>query len=132
MKLDLARRLLSHDPNHDLVRARNEIVEAEQTARNALVEIREAVSGYRAEGLEVEISRARRSLLSSTHWAAAALHFVPIFVLSRVGLMPEIIAQRNASEEAFPALRKQPGRPFCRRVRSDSAKIIESLPRCQG
>ena len=61
MKLDLARRLLSHDPD----RARNEIVEAEQTARNALAEVREAVSGYRAEGLDAEISRARRSLLSA-------------------------------------------------------------------
>jgi two-component system sensor histidine kinase DesK len=74
MKLDLARRLLSHesvshkpdrDPNRDLVRARNEIVDAEQTARNALAEVREAVSGYRAEGLDAEISRARRSLLSA-------------------------------------------------------------------
>ena len=65
VKLDLARRLLSHDSNHDLVRARNEIVEAEQTARNALAEVREAVSGYRAEGLDAEISRARRSLLSA-------------------------------------------------------------------
>jgi two-component system sensor histidine kinase DesK len=61
IKLDLARRLLSHDSD----RARNEIVEAEQTARNALAEIREAVSGYRAEGLDAEISRARRSLLSA-------------------------------------------------------------------
>jgi two-component system sensor histidine kinase DesK len=61
MKLDLARRLLSHDSD----RARNEIVEAEQTARNALAEVREAVSGYRAEGLDAEISRARRSLLSA-------------------------------------------------------------------
>jgi two-component system, NarL family, sensor histidine kinase DesK len=61
MKLDLARRLLSHDSD----RARNEIVEAEQTARNALAEVREAVSGYRAEGLAEEISRARRSLLSA-------------------------------------------------------------------
>ena len=61
VKLDLARRLLSHDSN----RARNEIVEAEQTARNALAEVREAVSGYRAEGLGAEISRARRSLLSA-------------------------------------------------------------------
>jgi two-component system, NarL family, sensor histidine kinase DesK len=60
VKLDLARRLLSHDSD----RARNEIVEAEQTARNALAEVREAVSGFRAEGLEAEISRARRSLLS--------------------------------------------------------------------
>ncbi len=61
VKLDLARRLLAHDSN----RARNEIVEAEQTARNALAEIREAVSGYRSEGLDREISRARRSLLSA-------------------------------------------------------------------
>ncbi len=69
VKLDLARRLLSNDsdrdPNRDLARARNEIVEAEQTARNALAEVREAVSGYRAEGLDAEISRARRSLLSA-------------------------------------------------------------------
>lgn len=61
LKLDLARRLLSHDSD----RARNEIVEAEQTARSALAEVREAVSGYRAEGLDAEISRARRSLLSA-------------------------------------------------------------------
>jgi two-component system, NarL family, sensor histidine kinase DesK len=61
VKLDLARRLLSHDSD----RARNEIVEAEQTARNALAEVREAVSGYRAEGLDAEISLARRSLLSA-------------------------------------------------------------------
>jgi len=61
VKLDLARRLLSRDPD----RARNEMVEAEQTARNALAEVREAVSGYRAEGLDAEIGRARRSLLSA-------------------------------------------------------------------
>lgn len=61
VKLDLARRLLSHDSG----RARNEIVEAEQTARNALAEVREAVSGYRAAGLDLEISRARRSLLAA-------------------------------------------------------------------
>jgi two-component system, NarL family, sensor histidine kinase DesK len=61
VKLDLARRLLSHDS----ARARNEIMEAEQTARNALAEVREAVSGFRAEGLEREISHARQSLLSA-------------------------------------------------------------------
>jgi two-component system, NarL family, sensor histidine kinase DesK len=65
VKLDLARRLLSHDPNQDLVRARNEIVEAEQTARSALTDVREAVSGYRGEGLGAEIGRARRSLLAA-------------------------------------------------------------------
>jgi two-component system, NarL family, sensor histidine kinase DesK len=61
VKLDLARRLLSHDSD----RARNEIVEAEQTARHALAEVREAVSGYRGEGLDAEISHARGSLLSA-------------------------------------------------------------------
>ena len=61
VKLDLARRLMSHDSD----RARNEIVEAEQTARDALAEIREAVSGFRTEGLDAEITRARRSLLSA-------------------------------------------------------------------
>jgi two-component system sensor histidine kinase DesK len=54
MKLDLARRLLARDSD----RARIEIVEAEQTARNALAEVREAVSGYRAEGLATEIGLA--------------------------------------------------------------------------
>jgi two-component system sensor histidine kinase DesK len=61
VKLDLARRLLSQDAD----RSRKEIVEAEQTARHALTEVREAVSGYRAEGLDAEISRARTSLLSA-------------------------------------------------------------------
>jgi two-component system, NarL family, sensor histidine kinase DesK len=61
VKLDLARRLLSHDSD----RARNEIVEAEQTARHAMAEVREAVSGYRADGLDQEIRRARQSLLSA-------------------------------------------------------------------
>ncbi len=40
-------------------------MEAEQTARSALAEVRQAVSGYRAEGLDTEISHARRSLLSA-------------------------------------------------------------------
>jgi two-component system, NarL family, sensor histidine kinase DesK len=61
VKLDLARRLLSQNSD----RAKNEIVEAEQTARKALAEVREAVSGYRTEGLGAEIARARRDLLSA-------------------------------------------------------------------
>jgi two-component system, NarL family, sensor histidine kinase DesK len=76
VKLDLARRLLSHDVN----RARNEIVEAEQTARTALTEVREAVSGYRAHGVNAEISRARRSLLSADVRLATAL--IPVSLSS--------------------------------------------------
>ncbi len=77
VKLDLARRLLSRDSD----RARNEIVEAEQTARNALAEVREAVSGYRAEGLNAEISRARRSLISADVQLTTAL--APVYLSSR-------------------------------------------------
>lgn len=82
VKLDLARRLFAHDS----ARARNEIVEAEQTARNALTEVREAVAGYRAEGLEAEISRARRSLLAAdvkltTALAPVGLSFTQVNVL---------------------------------------------------
>jgi two-component system, NarL family, sensor histidine kinase DesK len=65
VKLDLARRLLAGAPDRDLVRARKQIAEAEQTARNALAEVREAISGYRAEGLDAEFGRARQSLLSA-------------------------------------------------------------------
>jgi len=74
VKLDLARRLLSRDAD----RARNEILEAEQTARNALTEVREAVSGYRAEGLSAEISRARQSLLSAGVQLSTTLEPVPL------------------------------------------------------
>ncbi len=77
VKLDLARRLLSHDSD----RARNEIVDAEQTARNALAEVREAVSGYRADGLDAEIGRARRSLLSADVRLTATL--APVQLSSR-------------------------------------------------
>jgi len=61
VKLDLARRLLPRD----VERAGTEVAEAEETTRNALAEVREAVAGYRAEGLEAEIRRARRSLLDA-------------------------------------------------------------------
>jgi two-component system, NarL family, sensor histidine kinase DesK len=61
VKLDLARRLLTLNAE----RARDEIADAEQTARSALAEVRDAVSGYRAEGLDAEIGRARHSLLSA-------------------------------------------------------------------
>jgi two-component system, NarL family, sensor histidine kinase DesK len=74
VKLDLARRLLALDTD----RARNEIVEAEQTARNALTEVREAVSGYRAEGLSAEIGRARQSLLAADVQLTTALAPVPL------------------------------------------------------
>jgi len=61
IKSELANRLLERDP----ARARQEMIEVEQTARKALADVREAVAGYRSEGLAAEVSRARRTLLSA-------------------------------------------------------------------
>ena len=61
LKSDVANRLFAIDPEL----AHREIAEVEQTARKALAEVREAVSGYRAEGLPAEIAQARRTLASA-------------------------------------------------------------------
>ena len=58
LKSELAGKLIGSD----LGRARQEIGEVELIARQALSEVREAVRGYRAEGIGAEIARARRAL----------------------------------------------------------------------
>ena len=58
LKSELAGRLIGADP----ARARGEIAEVEQTARRALSEVRETISGYRCEGLAAELARARQTL----------------------------------------------------------------------
>ena len=58
LKSELAGRLFERDPE----RARLEIGEVEQVSRKALGEVREAIRGYRAEGLAAEIARAHRTL----------------------------------------------------------------------
>lgn len=74
VKLDLARRLLGRDAD----RARQEMADAEQTARQALAEVREAVQGYRGDGLDAEMSRARRSLLAADVQLTTALEGAPL------------------------------------------------------
>ncbi len=61
LKSDLANRLFTADPEM----AHREIAEVEATARKALAEVREAVAGYRSEGLPAEIAQARRTLASA-------------------------------------------------------------------
>ena len=61
LKSDVANRLFTLDPEL----AHREIAEVEATARKALAEVREAVTGYRAEGLPAEIVQARRTLASA-------------------------------------------------------------------
>ncbi len=61
IKSELANRILPSDP----ARAAQEMREVEQTARKALAEVREAVTGYRSEGIAAEVTRARQSLLAA-------------------------------------------------------------------
>lgn len=58
LKSELAGKVMERDPE----RARREIGEVEQIARKALTEVREAISGYRADGLAAEIARAQKAL----------------------------------------------------------------------
>ena len=61
LKTQLARRLLARDPNA----AEQQLAELEDAARGALDQVREAVSGIRAGGLQAEIAAARLALLSA-------------------------------------------------------------------
>lgn len=58
LKAELAGRLIDLDPQ----RAAREIGEVEDTARNALAEVRETIGGYRARGLPSELEHARSTL----------------------------------------------------------------------
>jgi two-component system, NarL family, sensor histidine kinase DesK len=58
LKSELASKLMAHDPE----RAGNEIRDVEQIAREALAEVRNAIGGYRAGGLEEELARAAATL----------------------------------------------------------------------
>jgi two-component system, NarL family, sensor histidine kinase DesK len=58
LKSELAGKVIEGDPE----RARREIGEVEQIARKALSEVREAITGYRADGLAAEIARAQKAL----------------------------------------------------------------------
>jgi len=61
LKAELATKLADRDPD----RARSEIRDVERIAREALTEVRFAVSGYRSGGLQAEIDRARSALATA-------------------------------------------------------------------
>lgn len=61
LKAELAGKLVERDPE----RAGREIREVERISREALREVRTAISGYRSEGLQAELGRARLALESS-------------------------------------------------------------------
>ena len=61
LKAELAGKLLERDPE----RAGREIREVERVSREALREVRTAIAGYRSEGLQAEMGRARLALESA-------------------------------------------------------------------
>jgi two-component system sensor histidine kinase DesK len=61
LKAELAGKLVERDPE----RAGREIREVERISREALREVRTAVAGYRSEGLQAEMGRARLALESA-------------------------------------------------------------------
>ena len=58
LKSELARRLVVSDPQ----RAMRELEDVESTARQALSQVREAISGYRSAGWQAEVEQARNVL----------------------------------------------------------------------
>jgi two-component system sensor histidine kinase DesK len=58
LKAELAGRLIERDPQ----RAMQEIADVEKTARTALTEVRQAIGGYRSQGLAAEVELARNTL----------------------------------------------------------------------
>jgi two-component system sensor histidine kinase DesK len=76
LKSELAGKLLAGDAEQ----ARREIGEVEQIARRALSEVREAIRGYRSEGITAEIARARRALDAAgvrLDWQTQSLRLEP-------------------------------------------------------
>src|SRR5271156_4918997 len=58
LKSELASKLVERDP----ARAKTEMADVEQTARTALAEVRQAIGGYRSNGLVAELAQARATL----------------------------------------------------------------------
>ena len=58
LKSELAGKLMDRDPG----RAGNEIREVEQISRQALSDVRDAIRGYRSQGLAAELSQAKSTL----------------------------------------------------------------------
>jgi two-component system sensor histidine kinase DesK len=58
LKSELARKLVDRDPEQ----AKQEMQDVETTSRAALADVREAIRGYRTEGIFAELARARAAL----------------------------------------------------------------------
>jgi len=74
LKAELARKLVDRDPQ----RAKQEMLDVEHTSRAALADVREAISGYRGEGLAAELIRARKTLETAGITVASEFDQLPL------------------------------------------------------
>jgi len=74
LKAELARKLVDRDPE----RAKQEMQDVENTSRAALADVREAIRGYRTEGIFAELARARAALETAGVAVECDTHPVPL------------------------------------------------------
>lgn len=114
LKADIANRLFTEQPEL----AHREIAEVESTARQALAEVREAVYGYRAEGLAAELLRARRALTSAGAQLTADIEHIDLPVAHAATLCLVL-------REAVTNIIRHAGATACRlELRRDGGRII--------
>lgn len=108
-KAELARKLSTQDPK----RATQEMGEVEDIARNALKEVRSAVSGFRQTDISTELTQARVALQSA---------------LIHVDARTEEIAIDEASEQVLALALREATTNVLRHSEADTCKIrLESL-----
>ncbi len=74
LKSELARKLVDRDPG----RAKQEMQEVETASRAALADVREAIRGYRSDGIFAELARARAALETAGVTVECDTHPVPL------------------------------------------------------
>jgi two-component system sensor histidine kinase DesK len=110
LKAELAGRLLREGAAQDPARAAREIADVETTARTALKEVREAIGGYRAQGLAAELEQARRTLDA----AGVTLRCEPVPVVREALTMTQETVLSLAVREAVTNIVRHAEATVCR------------------
>ena len=110
LKLELSRKLFERDP----ARSQSELAEAEQIARDALAQVRSAVTGFRAADMAAEIASAHLLLESSrVHLRHAPPPPMPSWIESGLAMVLREavtnIARHAQADEAMIALHIEAG-----------------------
>jgi len=82
LKTELAQKLIARDPE----RAITEMADVERIARGGLAEVRQAIMGYRAAGLAVELEHVRSTLVAAGIEATIEAGAVPLVAAQETAL----------------------------------------------